>query len=151
MSDYRDLDHERWRESDHNDHLPQERSTRHDDEEDDDYGIDDRRLTGPTSEDRNMAMLCHVGGILGFVIPLVVWLVFKDKSKFVDAHGKEVVNFQLTLLIVNVCNIVLVMCLIGIITLLATIIFSLVLHIQGALAASRGDSFRYPLCIRFIQ
>ena len=144
MSDYRDLDQERWRERDNDDRLPQARSERYEDEDEeyeDDHGKEARSLTGPTSEDRNMAMLCHLGGIMGFVIPLVVWLVYKDKSKFVDAHGKEVVNFQLTMLIVNVCNIVLIMCLVGFLTLLATMIFSLVLHISGFAHASRGESF----------
>jgi uncharacterized Tic20 family protein len=111
----------------------------------------DPALRGPSQEERTQAMWCHVGGLLGFVIPLVIWLINKDKSKFVDRHGKEVINFQLTLLIVHLCNVALVLCFVGIITLPATLVFSIVMHIQGSTAANRGEEFRYPLCIRFIQ
>jgi uncharacterized Tic20 family protein len=138
---------------DDRDPRPLAERRREDFEEDfeDDYAEEHRPLARANKDECNMAMLCHLGGIVGIVIPLVVWLVQKDKSKFVDKHGKEVVNFQITLLIVNLCNAILVMCLIGIVTLMATLIFALVMHIQGSMAASRGEDFRYPLCIRFIK
>jgi uncharacterized protein len=52
------------------------------------------------SEDRTMAMLCHLLGIVTwFLGALIVWLIKKDQSKFVDDQGKEALNFQLTMLI----------------------------------------------------
>src|SRR4051812_11305473 len=54
----------------------------------------------PTPDDKTMAMLAHLLGIVtGFVGPLIIWLVKKDQSPFVDDQGKEALNFQLTLLI----------------------------------------------------
>jgi uncharacterized Tic20 family protein len=156
-------DDDRWDDDDHDDRDRQTRVQRrhdsYDDEDDvddrvqrhDDFDEDGRPLAQPKPDECNMAMLCHLGGIMGFIIPLVIWLVQKDKSKFVDRHGKEVVNFQLTILIVNLCNVLLALCLVGFVTLIATMIFSLVLHIQGSMAASRGEDYRYPLCIRFIK
>ena len=44
-----------------------------------------------SSDECNMAMLCHLGGIMGFVIPLIVWLVKKDQSKYVDQQGKDAI------------------------------------------------------------
>src|SRR5262249_37735815 len=53
---------------------------------------------GPTSEERTLALMCHVGGFLTvFVVPLVLWLLKRRDSTFVDHHGKEALNYQLTL------------------------------------------------------
>jgi len=53
-------------------------------------------------EDKTMAMLCHLLGILtAFLGPLIIWLVKKDQSPFVDDQGKEALNFQITLVIAN--------------------------------------------------
>jgi hypothetical protein len=59
-----------------------------------------------TSEDKQWAMFAHLGGVIGgyvipvagwFLVPLIVWMVKKDTSKFVDDQGKEALNFQLTM------------------------------------------------------
>ena len=51
-----------------------------------------------------MAMLCHIGGLLGtfvppgnLVVPLVIWMLKKDQSAFINEHGKEAINFQINL------------------------------------------------------
>ena len=50
-----------------------------------------------TPDDRTMALVCHIGGAVGsFLIPLIIWLIKKDQSKFVDDQGKEVINFHIT-------------------------------------------------------
>src|SRR5712692_2285229 len=52
------------------------------------------------SEDKTMAMLCHLLGIVTwFLGALIIWLIKKDQSKFVDDQGKEALNFQITMLI----------------------------------------------------
>src|SRR5689334_1430002 len=54
----------------------------------------------PTQDDKTMAMLSHLLGIvLGFVGPLIIWLIKKDQSPFVDDQGKESLNFQIMLVI----------------------------------------------------
>src|SRR5438128_1055915 len=53
-----------------------------------------------TADDKQMGMLCHLLGIVaGFIGPLIIWLMKKDQSRFVDSQGKEALNFHLTLLI----------------------------------------------------
>jgi uncharacterized Tic20 family protein len=52
---------------------------------------------------KNMGVLCHLLGLFTcFVGPLVIWLLKKDEMPFVDHHGKEALNFQITLAIVYV-------------------------------------------------
>lgn len=105
-----------------------------------------------SADDRNMAMLCHLLGIFtGFVGPLIVWLVKKDSSPFVDAHGKQALNFQLSVLIYSfVCALLAVLC-VGVILMMGLIIAALVLEIIACLHASRGEVYEYPLAIRFIR
>jgi uncharacterized Tic20 family protein len=103
-----------------------------------------------TPDDRTMAMLCHIGGAFGFIIPLVVWLVKKDQSRFVDDQGKEAINFHLTMLIGHVIGAATACFTFGLIN-LAVWVLSLVFSIIGGLEANKGVQYRYPLCIRFIS
>ncbi len=112
------------------------------------------------SDARTMAMLAHLlGALLGFLGPLVIWLVKKDASPFVDDQGKEALNFQLTLLICYVASVVLyvvvsfVTCGIGgfVPFPLIVTVFQLVFGIIGAVKASNGEYYRYPFNIRVVQ
>ena len=106
-----------------------------------------------------MAMLCHLLGILtGFIGPLILWLIKKDTSRFIDFHGRESLNFQITLFIVMFTLGILAMVLmfaffVGILLFPVLIILSilaLVLEILAAVAAQKGEWHRYPCCIRFL-
>jgi uncharacterized Tic20 family protein len=134
----------------HEDDYDDRRDRSRRDESEDDYE-DRRSLARPKKDECTNASLCHYLGILGIIVPLVIWLVQKDKSRFVDRQGKEAVNFQLTLLIVHLCNIALLFCFIGLVTFPVMWVLALVFCIQGGMAASRGEDYRYPICIRFIK
>ena len=59
-------------------------------------------LSTPTSDERTFAILSHILAIvpgIGIFGPLVIWLIKKDESSFVEANAKESLNFQLTMLI----------------------------------------------------
>jgi uncharacterized Tic20 family protein len=103
-----------------------------------------------------MALIAHlVGGILGFLIPLIVWLIKKDQSKFVNDQGKEALNFQLTLLIghfiLGLCICIPIINLIAILLHLALRVFSVVFGIIAAMAVQRGEVYRYPLTLRILK
>ncbi len=110
-------------------------------------------LGPPSKDDCTMAMLAHLLGIFsGFLGALIIWLVKKDQSKFVDDQAKEALNFQLALLIGYVVSSVLVWCfLIGVITGLLLYVLNIVFCIIAALAANKGQAYRYPLTIRMIS
>ncbi|NNC88934.1 MAG: DUF4870 domain-containing protein [Akkermansiaceae bacterium] len=107
--------------------------------------------------DSTIAMLAHLLGLFtGFIGPLILWLVKKDESAFVNHHGKEALNFQLFYLIVSLSLLALTLVSFGfafIITaplLMVMVILFLVWEIQACVAASRGEWYRYPLSLRFI-
>lgn len=102
--------------------------------------------------DKLLAILCHVSLFLGvgFILPLIVYLVKRGESELVAAHAKEVLNFHISLLIYFICAIPLVSCLIGIPILLGIGLMSFVCAIIAAIRASEGGFYFYPLTIRFI-
>jgi uncharacterized protein len=104
------------------------------------------------SDERMWAMLGHLGGIvLGFIAPLITWLVFRERSAFVEDQGKEALNFQITVLIGYVVAAVLSGILIGLVLFPIVWIASLVLCIMAGMAANKGERYRYPFALRLIK
>jgi len=106
----------------------------------------------PSKDDRTMAMLCHLLAIvLGFIGPLIIWLIKKDGSQFVDDQGKEALNFQLTMLIAFAVSGLSICIFIGFVLLPAVAIFDLVFCIIAAVKANGGEAYRYPINIRMVK
>jgi len=78
-------------------------------------------------------------------LPLVLWLGFRARSPFIDDHGREVINAQLTILIL-----LLVIC-VGWIVLVPWMLVWLVSLVRGTVAAAGSEIFRYPLVLRVIR
>ena len=107
-----------------------------------------------TQEDRTLAMLTHLSGIiLGFIVPLIIWLTNKDRADkaFLNDQAKEALNFQITILIGYVAGMVLTIILIGPLISLAAWVLSLIFSIIAGLKANEGVAYRYPLSIRLIK
>jgi hypothetical protein len=109
-------------------------------------------------EEQKWAMLCHAASFAGFVIPfgnvlgpLLVWLLKGEGMPFVDAQGKEAINFQLTMTIVYFVGILLIIVLIGILLIVVAAVVSVILTIIAMVNASGGTAYRYPLTIRFVK
>jgi uncharacterized Tic20 family protein len=110
------------------------------------------------AQERNWGMACHLAALSGFVFPfghiigpLVVWLIKKDESEFVDDQGKESLNFQISVTIYLVIAAILILVIIGIFLMAAIGVFVLVMIIVAGVKASSGEKFRYPLTLRLIQ
>ncbi len=110
-------------------------------------------LPRPSSNDRLLAILCHLSGFLGvpLLLPLIVYLVMKEDSPFVKDHAREALNFHLSLFFYTLICVPLVMIVIGIPILIALGVFSLVVAILAAIKVSDGELYRYPLCIRLLK
>jgi uncharacterized Tic20 family protein len=117
----------------------------------DDSPLEKRETKAVKQEDRTMAMFCHLGGIIGgFVLPLIIWLVKKDESRFIDHHGKEALNFQITMTIGHVIGGVLICFTFGLINIAVSVV-TIVFCIIAGMAANRGEKYTYPMTIRFIS
>lgn len=89
-------------------------------------------------------------GIPGFVGPLVIWLVKKDQSERIAAVAKEALNFQITMTIAAFASIPLTFILVGFLVLIAVGLCCLIFPIIGAMKASEGVNYTYPLTIRLV-
>ncbi len=109
-------------------------------------------------QENNWGMFCHLAALAGFVVPfgniigpLVIWLIKKDESEFVNDQGKESLNFQISITIYAIVAALLMLVIIGIFLLVAVGILSMVFIILAAIKANNGEKYRYPLTIRFIS
>ncbi len=115
---------------------------------------------------RTWTVFCHASAFLGFFIPaaghlggpLIVWLLKRADSPEIDEHGKESLNFQISMFIytaaLGVICFILMFVLIGflLIPLFAILyVADIVLVIIASMKASEGQLYRYPLTIRLIK
>ncbi|MBX6324838.1 MAG: DUF4870 domain-containing protein [Chthoniobacterales bacterium] len=112
-----------------------------------------------SSEVRTWCVLCHASALLGLFFhflghllgPLIVWLLKRGDSPDIDAHGKESLNFQLSMLIYDAIAAILCLVLIGIPILIGLWVLNTVLVIVASVKASQGEFYRYPFTIRFVN
>ena len=105
-----------------------------------------------------IAMLCHLSAFAGLFVPfgnvlgpLIVWMVKKDEIPAIDPHGKESVNFQISLTIYMIVSVFLMLVLVGFFIFIGLAIFGAVAVIIASMRANEGGFYRYPLTIRFIN
>src|ERR1051325_1953764 len=112
-----------------------------------------------SSNVRTWCVLCHASALLGLFFhflghifgPLVVWLIKRGDSPEVDAHGRESLNFQISMLIYDAIAAILCIFLIGIPILIALWVLNTVLVIIASVKAGEGKFYRYPFTIRLIK
>ena len=102
-------------------------------------------------QERIWGLLVHLLAFFGFIAPLIIWLIQRDESSFIDDQGKESLNFQISILIYLVVSMLLMFIVIGFVLVPAVLVFDVVMIIVASVKASAGEKFRYPLCIKFIK
>lgn len=111
-------------------------------------------VTPSNKDSTNLAMLAHLLGIVTSVLgALIIWLIKKDEDPFIDDQAKEALNFQITVLIAYAGVGVLTCVTFGLGGILAPIVWvvSLIFSILAAVAASRGEQYRYPVALRLLK
>ncbi|MCB2413319.1 DUF4870 domain-containing protein [Demequina sp. TTPB684] len=118
------------------------------------------------SEARTWAMLAHViaavaslvsAGTIAFVAPLVIWLVYKDRSALVAHHGKQNLNLQITALVFGAGAVVLGLLLfvVGLAVTLPLwglyVLYAIIISFVAGVKAANGEYYRIPLAIQFIK
>ena len=109
-------------------------------------------------EARNWGMICHLAALAGYVIPfgnlvgpLVAWQMKKSEFPFVDACGKEALNFQITLLIAFVVSIPLCLIIIGFFMFAFLGVYGIVMPIIASIKAANGEFYRFPYTLRLVN
>jgi uncharacterized protein len=113
----------------------------------------------PSQDERTWGMLSHLAAFVGLLIPclgailapLILWLVWRDRSPFVADQAKEALNFNISVALAGLVCALLTVVFIGI--LLGIVLFFgwLALTILAAIRASEGMQYRYPLNLRLVK
>jgi len=83
--------------------------------------------------------------------PIIIWLIKKDDSEYIDYHGKQYLNFLISFFIYNMISIVLVLVLVGILLLFILNIIAFILIIIAAVKAYDGERYKIPFVIPFLR
>ena len=118
--------------------------------------MEENRVLSET--ERNWSMLCHLSAFAGFFFPfggiigpLICWLTRKDESLWINNNGKASLNFQLSMLLYMILAIPLCFIILGFPIIFALVVLKVVCVIIASVKAPKGELFKYPLSIPFIQ
>jgi uncharacterized Tic20 family protein len=112
-------------------------------------------LTGspaPSQDDKTMALIAHIGGIVFPVIaPLIIMLTKGEQSPWVRAQAVEALNFQICVFVAYIVCSVLAFACIGALLFPVVLIAAVVLGIMAGLKVNEGVAYRYPFSVRLIK
>jgi uncharacterized Tic20 family protein len=117
-----------------------------------------REIRELSESERTWAMLCHLSAFAGFFFPfggiigpLICWLSRKDESQWIDQNGKQSLNFEISILLYIVLAAPLCIIIIGIPIVIFLVFLKVICIIIASVKASKGEEFKYPVTIPFIQ
>jgi uncharacterized protein len=103
-------------------------------------------------EEKTWGILAHAGGlVLGFISPLIVWLIYKDRSLWIDRTAKEALNFQISYAIYLLVSAISLIVLVGLILLPVVIVTYYIFMIIGIVKAAAMEDYRFPLILRLVS
>jgi uncharacterized Tic20 family protein len=106
----------------------------------------------PKNEERILAAAIYVISFFAPILgPLVIWLVKREESSFIDYHGKEYFNFMISYFVYTVISGILTLILIGFIGLWLIGILVVVFTIVAAIKSYEGTEYRIPWIFRVIK
>jgi len=106
----------------------------------------------PSNDDKNIATITHIGGtVFSFVPALIVWILKKDENQYIEDQAKEALNFQITMVLAYMLAGVLSWIVIGLIFFPVIWVLNIVFCIIAAISTSKGETYRYPFCLRLIN
>ncbi len=111
-----------------------------------------------TPEQRQMGMFLHLSQLanvilfpIGIIVPIVLWQTQKEKMPALDAHGKMVTNWMISVTIYAIVSFILMFVLIGFLTIIAVGVMGILFPIIGGVKANNGELWEYPATIKFIK
>lgn len=106
------------------------------------------------ADERNYSALGNLLGLIGGFIPsLIVWMLYKEKSSFVDRNMKSALNFQISVIIYVIAAGILTAVTLGILSFLYLAIWVIVIvfSIMGFVKNREGKDYKYPLTIPIVK
>jgi uncharacterized Tic20 family protein len=97
-------------------------------------------------------MLSHLSIFaLSIIGPIILMSTKGNQSPYIRYHAVEALNFHLTLLILAVICIATFFLILPLVLLFVAQIAAMVFGVMGAMAANRGEAYRYPISLRMVH
>ncbi len=101
---------------------------------------------------RLWSTLSHIGVIItGFVGPLIIWAVFKDRSPLVRENAAAATNFGILMTIATIVGSILMVVVVGLFIMLAAWALAVIFGIIGAIKANNGEVYAYPFNVKWVK
>ncbi|MFO0703137.1 MAG: DUF4870 domain-containing protein [Patescibacteria group bacterium] len=114
--------------------------------------------TNNAFDEKQFALFIHLSTFVGLIVPfgnilapLVLWTMKRKESEYIDYHGKEAVNFNISIYIWLFISIIAIILIVGLFMILGLFLASVILPIIAGIAAHNGERYRYPFTFRFIK
>lgn len=110
-----------------------------------------------SDDERRWAMWVHLSGLVGYVVglvflgPLIIWCAKRDESEFLDAQGRQALNFSITVTLMWGVTWLLSFVVIGFLIMPVLAVFHVACVVLATMSASRGEPFEYPVAITFVR
>ncbi|WP_412518793.1 DUF4870 domain-containing protein [Staphylococcus simulans] len=105
-----------------------------------------------SSKDKQLAMLMWVLALFtNFVGPLILWVMKKDESEYLNQQGKNYFNYAISYAIYGVVSLILMVILIGYITTFVLTVVCTVYTILGIITTNKGEDYVVPFTINIIK
>jgi uncharacterized Tic20 family protein len=118
--------------------------------------MEENRILSET--ERNWAMFCHLSAFAGFFFPfggiigpLICWLSRRDEYEWVKVNGRNSLNFHLSILLYMILVAPLCIIIIGFPIIGFLFLLKIICIIIGSVKAAKGELFKYPISIPFLQ
>ncbi|WP_318508854.1 DUF4870 domain-containing protein [Bacillus sp. T3] len=106
----------------------------------------------PTNEERTWAAVIYgISFFTVFIGPVVIWLIKRNESEFIDYHGKEYLNFLISYTVYSIVSMVLMLVLVGFILVWLVGVLAFIFTIVAAIKAYEGEDYRIPFVFRLIR
>lgn len=105
-----------------------------------------------SKQDTQLAMLMWVLALFtNFVGPLILWVMKKDESEYLDQQGKNYFNYAISYGIYGAVSFLLMLILIGYLTTFVLIVVCTVYTVLGIISTNKGEDYVVPFTIEFIK
>lgn len=114
--------------------------------------------TSVSADESNWGVFAHLAALAGVVVPfgnvigpLVIMLTKGKESTFVGDQAREALNFQITVAIALLVAVLLMFVAVGFLLLPIIALADIVFIVLAAVAASKGEKYRYPFTLRLVK
>ena len=106
----------------------------------------------PTSDERLLGMLIYATSFFTTIIgPIIIWLIKREESSFIDYHGKQYFNFVISYFIYSIIAGISIIILVGMILVPVVAVSAFVFTIIAAIKAYNGETYQIPFIIKFLN